>query len=194
MLVMLAMLLQCMKLSELLVLVTILGAAALVLDPRIFVRLLKRSRWLMLTLLLVFSFATPGEYLSIWPEVIAPTYEGIQSGVVQLLRLVIILAGLTLLLATTTREMLMGGLYTLLRPCAILGISPARFTARIWLTLDYVERDPVRKGQHWKILETFEERDPVPVLEKVVLFIPDFSCRDILIGTVLFVGVFWWMA
>jgi len=187
------MLLQFMKITELCLLIFLVSGASLVLYHRLFLNMLKRSRWLMLTLVLVFSFATPGEYLSVWPEVFAPTYEGVRAGALQLIRLVIMLAGLTLLLGSTSREMLMGGIYTLLRPCSVLGVSAERFTARIWLTLDYVERDPVRNGQHWQMLEKFEEGSALPAMEKVVLSIPGIRRSDVLIGVVLTLSIFWWI-
>lgn len=105
-----------------------------------FLRMLRRLRWLLLSLLLIFAFNTPGEYLQPWPFDLAPTYEGVQAGLLQSFRLCMMLAGLSLLLVTTSREELMAGFFLLLYPLRYIKLSPERFAARLWLTLHYVEQ------------------------------------------------------
>lgn len=119
--------------------------AALLLRYRVagFWKMLRRVRWILLTLLLVYAFSTPGEYVASWPQtLLAPTYEGLRAGGVQLARLCVMLAGLSLLLATTARPQLIAGFYLLLRPLRHAGLQPQRFAARLWLTLHYVEQRP----------------------------------------------------
>lgn len=103
------------------------------------VKVLFRLKWLLLSLVLVYAFNTPGEYPQQWPVAFAPTYEGLHQGGVQLLRICMMMAGLTLFTATTNRQQVMAGFYTLLWPFKILGFSAERFAARLWLTLYYVE-------------------------------------------------------
>ena len=105
-----------------------------------FLRMLRRLRWLLLSLLLIFAFNTPGEYLQPWPFDLAPTYEGVQAGLLQSARLCMMLAGLSLLLVTTSREQLMAGFFLLLYPLRYIKLNPERFAARLWLTLHYVEQ------------------------------------------------------
>jgi energy-coupling factor transport system permease protein len=52
------------------------------------------------------------------------------------------LAALSLLLATTSRAQIMAGIYQLLKPLQFFGVLPERFSARLWLTLHYVEHMP----------------------------------------------------
>lgn len=54
------------------------------------------------------------------------------------------LAGLALLLVTTSRESLIVGFYLLLSPLRVFKLNPERFAARLWLTLHYVEQAPKR--------------------------------------------------
>ncbi len=118
-----------------------------------FWKMLRRVRWILLTLLLIYIFSTPGEYIAQWPLAwLAPTYEGIYSSLMQLARLCIMLAGLSLLLATTSRSYLIAGFYLLLRPLRHLGLQPQRFAARLWLTLHYVEQRPAQPG-HGNLFE-----------------------------------------
>ena len=83
-----------------------------------------------------------GEYLKQWPFEFAPTYEGMNAGMLHVFRLVTMLAGLSLLLTTTSREHLIAGFYLLSRPLEILNLKPEKFAARLCLTLYYVESSP----------------------------------------------------
>lgn len=115
-----------------------------------FWRMLKRVRWLLFAMLLIFAFNTPGEYLPLWPFEIAPTYEGLTAGGLQAARLFLMLAGISLLLATTGREDLIAGFFLLLYPLRYLKLSPERFAARLWLTLHYVDCAASKvQGQPW---------------------------------------------
>ncbi|OZA28258.1 MAG: hypothetical protein B7X93_07675 [Hydrogenophilales bacterium 17-61-9] len=109
-------------------------------------RLLRRTRWLMAVLLLTYAYSLPGALL--WPPLgwASPSLEGLEQGVWRVARLVLLLAGLSALLAYTTRPRLIFGLYVLARPLAWLGFDRRAFAVRLGLTLDYVEHaaKPVR--------------------------------------------------
>ncbi|WP_286162421.1 CbiQ family ECF transporter T component [Methylobacillus flagellatus] len=113
--------------------------------PR-FVSMLRRSRLLLLSLLLIYAWTTPGEYLPGWPLWLAPSYEGLAAGGLQLLRLALMLAALSLLLQTTSREQFIAGLLQLASPLRFIGLDPQRFAARLWLTLHYLEQMPPRQS------------------------------------------------
>jgi energy-coupling factor transport system permease protein len=158
-----------------------------------FFRLSKRARWLFLSMLVIYAFATPGEYVNALPEWMAPTYEGLREGLVQMLRLGLMLGAISVLLATTERGRLMAGLYLLLVPLRLLGVDPARFSARLWLTLHYVETMPKdvfhllrQKGWRLGAVLQFEAAPP----EVVQLWFPKFSLIDYvtLVSLVLMVG------
>lgn len=157
----------------------------------VFTRMLKRVRWLLIFMLLIFAFNTPGEYLPQWPFEIAPTYEGLEAGVLQAVRLCLMLAGISLLLSTTSREDLMAGFFLLLYPLRYLKLSPERFAARLWLTLHYVDHD-VEKSQAglFERLTSLKEYDGKvhngP--EQIEMLLPKLTWRDVLAVTVLFVG------
>ncbi len=107
-----------------------------------FWKLLRRVRWLLLFLILIFAFNIPGEYVRSWPFEVAPTYEGLADGLLQSARICIMLAGLALLLGTTHRVSLITGFYQLLIPLRFLKFNRERFAARLWLTLHYVDETP----------------------------------------------------
>lgn len=109
-------------------------------------RLLRRTRWLLAVLLLTYAYALPGATL--WPALgwASPSAEGLQQGALRAGRLVLLLAGLAVLLATTPRARLIYGLYALARPLTWFGFDRRAFAVRLGLTLDYVEHAtrPVR--------------------------------------------------
>lgn len=105
-----------------------------------FIRQLRRTRWLLLSIFLIYALATPGENLVEVLGAFSPTREGLDAGVMQAWRLGLLLAGLALLLAATPGKLLLSGMYTLLRPWQRLGVASERIAARIWLTLYYAEQ------------------------------------------------------
>ena len=109
-------------------------------------RLLRRTRWLMAVLLLTYAYSIPGSQL--WTPLgwASPSLEGLEQGAWRVARLILLLAGLAILLAYTTRPRLIFGLYALAKPLSWLGFDRRAFAVRLGLTLDYVEHaaKPVR--------------------------------------------------
>ncbi|HEY3327737.1 MAG TPA: hypothetical protein VGK14_11295 [Novimethylophilus sp.] len=160
----------------------------------VFLVLIRRARWLLLSILLIYAFATPGEYLHGFPDYAAPTYEGLRIGVIQMARLAAMLAALSLLLATSSREDIMVGVYLLLQPLRVLKLAPERFSARLWLTLHYVETMPkgvlLRLRQHgWRLEDILQEDVERP--DVVLMRFPKFNWHDALV--VLLLPMLFWM-
>ena len=109
-----------------------------------FLRSLRRFRWFFLVMMVIFAFNTPGEHIATLPLAISPTYtptyEGIQAGLTQALRIVVMLASLSLVLALNTKQQLISGFYFLFSPLKCLGLKVECFAARLWLILHYVEQ------------------------------------------------------
>lgn len=122
----------------------------LILHRSQFIIQLRRTRWLLLSILLIYAWATPGENLIDALGAFSPSREGLQAGAVQAWRLAILLAGLALLLATTPGRQLLAGMYQLLRPWCKLGVPGDRLAARVWLTLYYAEQTVRLKPGEWR--------------------------------------------
>ncbi len=105
-------------------------------------RLLRRTRWLLAVLLLAYAYTVPGT--SLWPVLgwASPSLEGLQEGAWRVLRLALILSGLAVFLAYTSRPRIVYGLYALCWPLSVLGFDRRAFAVRLGLTLDYVEHAP----------------------------------------------------
>jgi energy-coupling factor transport system permease protein len=102
-------------------------------------QLLRRTRWIMLSLLLIYAYSTSGQPLFDALGTLSPSREGLADGVLQLARLLAALAGLAILLDRLHRQQLIAGLYALFAPLQWMGLSRERLAVRLALTLHYAE-------------------------------------------------------
>jgi energy-coupling factor transporter transmembrane protein EcfT len=156
-----------------------------------FLRSLKRFRWFFLVLIAIFAFNTPGEHLADWPFIISPTYEGITAGFTQTLRIVVMLAAISLILVFNTKQQLISGFYFIFSPLKkIFGLKVERFATRLWLTLHYVELQRENKSPHdffnrLKAMTSIDSNQENEVVS-IVFTVPRFSWVDYaLIGFVV---------
>lgn len=171
----------------------LLVICAVKLNFKKFLRVIKRTKWLLISILIIYAFTTPGEYIQQFPTNFAPTYEGSNLGLLQVAKLLIALAALNLLFATSSIESLMAGLYMLLSPLKLFGLNIERFTARLMLTLDYVEELIAENNQKFIFhqldkIDSISETDNIE--KEIVLVLPFFRWIDkfllvIFIGAVL---------
>lgn len=151
--VLLAAFIQQMPVLVLLLFSILLVLQALYYKARNFLLLLRRTRWLMISLLLIYGFASPGDPVQPLLGVFSPSVQGIQAGVMQVWRLLMLLAGLSILSVTTTQEGLLTGLYVIMRPFNRLGMNAERIVLRVWLTLNYAKHmSQIPKPLNWNSL------------------------------------------
>jgi energy-coupling factor transporter transmembrane protein EcfT len=99
--------------------------------------MLKRLRWLMLAIVLVCGWWTPGVPLFPGHGMLSPTLEGVQLGFIRLLVLTIIVAAVHLLLQRTGREQLLAALMQLFTPLSSRQ-GRERIAVRIVLSMEAV--------------------------------------------------------
>ena len=100
-------------------------------------RMVIRLRWLLLAILLVYGWWTPGDLL--WPALdsFSPSLQGIGHGLVRIVALVCIVSAVHFLLQVTERGELVAALMLLSAP--LLGpLARERFAVRVLLTLEAV--------------------------------------------------------
>ena len=112
--------------------------------------LLRRTRWILFSVLLIYAYTSPGDAL--WPQLgaFSPVTEGVVDGLLQLSRLVTVLAGLSILLTLLSQSQLIAGLYILSRPLCIFGLSRERIAVRLALTLRYAESAMQDTASNWR--------------------------------------------
>lgn len=150
-------------------------------------------RWLLFFLVLIYAFNTPGEFIRDWPFYAAPTYEGIHAAAMQAGKILVMLAGLSILMATTPRDSLMTGFFALLTPLKILGLDPDRLAARLWLTLHYVDHAPPIKSVSDFVAafdNAYKESPREQQLESIQMHIPSTGWKDLIALSILAAIVF----
>lgn len=160
-----------------------------------FIKLLKRAKWLLIAMIVIYALTTPGEYIKSCSLALAPTYEGLYHGFEQAIRLLIMLAGLAILNAITTREELIAGFYMILKPLKYFKLAPERFAARLWLTLYYVEHHAENSGANIQttLLERMERLEVEPSIaefEEINLKLAALNWRDALAIIVILILVY----
>lgn len=125
-------------LSELLVAGVIVAIITTLVRPRIFPMvgpMLRRMRWLFLSLLVIYLWFTPGPPL-LFPY--GPSLEGIQAGLLRISSLAVLVMAVGLLLCTTSRAQLIAAIQWLAWPMRWLGLEADRLAVRTVLTLEAV--------------------------------------------------------
>lgn len=146
--------------------------------PSRFFYLLRRTRWILITLFVIFAYTGTGDLL--WPQwgAFSPVTDGIVHGLLQLLRLLAVLAGLSILLSLLSQSQLVAGLYVMSRPFVFFGLSPERMAVRLALTLQYADNAMQNISGNWRdILEHMLESVPMAP-GYIELQVTVFSWRD----------------
>lgn len=104
-------------------------------------RLLRRMRWLFLSIAVIYLWCTPGRPLI--PGITAfaewlPTIDGLWQGGSRILSLALMVTAASLLLHVTTRDQILSALRWLMAPLSVLGFPHERFAVRAALTLEAV--------------------------------------------------------
>lgn len=108
-------------------------------------KLLRRLRWIFLSMSIIYFWFTPGDPLILFSGLLAlsqwmPTVEGVVLGLLHITGLVILIASVNLLLQTTSREQLLSAILWLTHPLNMVGISHERFAVRMTLVLETVTK------------------------------------------------------
>lgn len=150
--------------------------------------LLRRSRWLLLSLVVLYGFATPGEYLPGIPGDIGMSWDGLHHGAVQLGRLLAMLTSLAVLHQAVGTHGLLAGLHSLLKPFPWRAVT----VLRLMLVLDYVERKQQIGWREW-LAPQIPNHETLP--DRLTLTVPHFRWIDVIvllfIATLLPIAVFW---
>lgn len=189
----LAALLQLLAFDVLLLVAGAVLLCAVAVSRHKFAQLLRRTRWILLSLLLIYAWSTPGAALYEPFGAFSPSREGLLDGLSQLLRLLAALAALAMLLDRLHRMQLISGLYTLFAPLQWMGGVRERFAVRLALTLHYAEAAMLRGKRGWReTLDGLLEAHGEPTRE-MELPLYRFGYADgLLLGAAL--SLLWWSA
>ncbi len=168
-------------------------AAAFLLLPLLGVRVLKRgarliwrTRWLLISLFVIFSWGVAGEPL--WNSDFAPTQEGVLEALVHLGRMLLVLMAVATFLELMPLPDLLVATHVFLKPWKYFGFDPDRGVVRLMLVLRYVESLP--RPQDWrKLLDA-----PVTTeIEWVELNQQQLGRTDYLVGILLVIAAMFYV-
>lgn len=123
--------------------------------------LMRRARWLLISLFVILSWGAAGEPLWDWDY--APTQEGVLDALTHLGRLLLVLLAVAAFLETMSLPDLLAGARILLRPLQCFGLDPDRGIVRLMLVLRYVETLPSPKD--WRSLLDVPVKPEVEMIE-----------------------------
>jgi energy-coupling factor transporter transmembrane protein EcfT len=160
----------------------------------LFLRYLRRSRWLLLVLLLVHAYSLPGAPLISQLALYSPSVVGVQSGLLQMWRLILVLALLAILMARLSRESLLLGLYSIMRYVCFWGCSAKRIATRIALTLSYADAlmNEPHKISFQQRLQQLSQPAQVEPVSNMTLEQRSFIWLDYA-SLCSMIALFWWM-
>lgn len=102
--------------------------------------LLRRARWLLLLMVIMYGYSLPGDALYPVLANYAPTREGMLQGLVQAWRLTLLILLLDVLVLRMPIADQLTGIHSILRPLAWIGIDRDRVALRLALTMEAMER------------------------------------------------------
>lgn len=111
-------------------------------------RLIRRTRWLLVSLALIFAWGVAGDPL--WAGFGAPTREGVEEAATQVGRLLLVLITVAAFLEKMPLGTLLPGSRRLLQPLRWTGIDVDRGVIRLMLALRYAEELP--RPRDWRTL------------------------------------------
>lgn len=154
-------------------------------------RLLLRTRWLFVSLLVLFLFFTPGEYLSGPWGAAGMTREGMLRAISQIGLLVAMLSSLSLLHEWLGTSGVLAGLYCLIPPVA----GREKTMVRLMLVLAWAES---RRKEGWREnwrewMSLADAVDDAPPLERVSLALRPLCVHDWCVMALGVGSVLYWM-
>lgn len=111
--------------------------------------LFHRTRWLLLSIALMFLLATPGQRLPGALGDMGVTLDGVSLALEHILRLLLLLASLAIVHERLGTIGMMAGLHWLLAPLAHWRTLRERIVVRLMLVLDHVESAPATSWREW---------------------------------------------
>ncbi len=169
---------------------TLCAIVAVCYAPRRCLRLLRRIRFLVLAIVVLFAGFTPGEALLLdWPN-LSPSREGVALAVEHVGRILAVVFCVAILMEHLPPHRLVSAIHALLRPLEVLNVPAARIAVRTLMVLKLVEGDAPKGWKAWLNDDHDDRHDPISIVRE------PFGTREgIVVGVTLLAVVFgWWLA
>ncbi|VAW88993.1 hypothetical protein MNBD_GAMMA18-2185 [hydrothermal vent metagenome] len=168
-------------------------------DVKKALRMMARLRWLLLSIIIIYLWFTPGTPLLPDFPGWSPSYEGVLMGLHRAAILLLLVLAVSLLLQSTPLASIIAALLWLLRPFALLGLPHERLAVRLALTMEAVDElqrmtstpPPVTKGLHQRIRMATTRM--VDLFGKVTQHAHSLPCRSIEVPLLKAPGLLQWL-
>lgn len=131
-------------------------------------RLVRRIRFLLLAILILFAWMTPGQAAVPFWTVGGPSREGLLLAAEHGLRLLGVVSLVALLLGRGGRDFVVSGLYALMAPSGFFGLSRDRLAVRLLLVLRHAEQPQGRTWRHWLDVDEPGDLSPLHVQRRPI--------------------------
>jgi len=132
--------------------------------------MLLRLRWLLLSILLVYLWFTPGVPLLAGQGGWVPSQQGLENGLHRVLCLMLLVFAVSLFLQSTSTANMVAALLWLLYPLQWLGVDHQRLAVRIALTMTAVDEIQLLYREHFSPVSGLRQRIRQWARALVVLF------------------------
>lgn len=156
-------------------------AVAAVFAPQRSWRLVRRVRFILLAIVILFAGFTPGELLFVHFPRLSPTHEGVMLAFEHATRVLVVVLLVSLLMEKLPPQRLVGALYALLRPFEVVGFPADRVAIRTLLVLRLVEAEKTPRWDHWLSDDANDLHGAIGIVRE--RFAPlDYAALVVLIG------------
>lgn len=101
-------------------------------------QMLRRMRWLFLSMLIIYLWFTPGRFILPFVGDYSPTWQGLLIAGYRIGSLVVIVVAVNIIIKSTPKELITGALLWLLTPLRVVGLPHERLAVRIVLTFNMI--------------------------------------------------------
>ncbi|MCG6968266.1 MAG: energy-coupling factor transporter transmembrane protein EcfT [Gammaproteobacteria bacterium] len=101
-------------------------------------QMLRRMRWLFLSMLVIYLWFTPGRVVLPLLANYSPTWQGVQMAGYRIGSLIAIVVAVNIIIKSTPKELITGALLWLLTPLRVVGLPHERLAVRIVLTFNMI--------------------------------------------------------
>ena len=116
-------------------------------------QMLKRMRWLFLSMLIIYFWFTPGQAVIDILADYSPTWQGMQMAGYRIGSLIVIVMAVNIVIKSTPTDLITSGLLWLLTPLRFVGLPHERLAVRVVLTFNMIseiqyEYDLLKRTKH----------------------------------------------
>mgnify|MGYP005749098435 CR=1 FL=1 len=159
--------------------------------PQRSVRLVRRVRFIVIAIVILFAGFTPGEAVLVdWPR-LSPSREGLWLAYEHAARVIVVVLLVSLLLERLPPQRLVGAIHALMRPFGRIGFPADRVAVRTLLVLRFVEAEKPPKWHEWISDDSKDLHESIEVGREPFRWVDRLMLGGLVVFVVVMLG--WWL-